>query len=911
MASATKTWAPKRSVQECMDILTKTKGSPHETETVMIDGQLQKAYKTLPPSLRHYWLDAISRHSSKEYIVFEKERYTFGDIHAKASKVASILHSTYGVRKGDKVAVVMRNYPEWLVAYWALQLLGAVTVSCNAWLPVEGTAPGKPGPLTHCITLAQSKVLILDAERATTLEKWLSQRRSKTGVTGVLVVRPEDTKEKARLRTGWKGMQTWDSAIAAYKGPTDLWKKEPDCTLEELSTIFFTSGTTGLPKGVPSTHRHYLSNLLNVIGMSQFRTLRNGDMPAPLDPKAPQVAQICAGPFFHVTGLLSSVGVATLMGFRLVLLRKWDKELVAGLIREENVESMLGVPFMTLDLADSSLQEHAKTLPAFGFSFGGSPASPAMVKDIMTKFPNAIMSQGYGLTESNSCTTVISGDDYINRPASTGIPAPTTEAIIVDEETLKVLKPGEQGEIWIRGSTVMKEYYRNPEATAKSITKDGWFRTGDIGLLDEEGFLYIKDRSKDLIIRGGENIDSTTVENAVYNDPRVLECAAIAVPDPKYGELVSVMYTTKEGFKGQIKEAALIAETKKHLPSFAVPVMAIEVNEMIRNAVGKVQKKDMRPTAVAEWERRAKAKAHAKFYLSGACNDGVWNVPTLVGTGPYLSPEGTGPTGADECRCSTVDYNLLQACSACQGGIVATWGDWIGFCNSSVVNVGFPLSTPAGTIIPGWAQLDPTTTGSWNATAAEEYAAAHSVAPTTSSTSKHSSNVGPIVGGVVGGIAFLVLLGLGIFCCLRHRGARESKGEKVTPIPYTTSNAAALDHGHHNGYKEKDMPNHRVDMGTPAPLLGVLRGSGSHNMKPYDPSDPTTFPVAMSPPPPSTYATHDQNLAGDYSQHGQNTSVYGGQTYPPYQSGSPQPYGSSGFAGQQSAMGAYTGAAEV
>ncbi|KAG9027706.1 hypothetical protein FRB95_007438 [Tulasnella sp. JGI-2019a] len=612
IGASTPVWTPKRSVKECNDIITKTSGSPFEIDTITIDGRLQKAFKHTPASLRDFWLHHATRNARKEYMVFEKERYTYGQTLALSSKAASVLYSAYGVRKGDRVGLVMRNYPEYLVTYWACQLLGAVAVLVNAWLPVRG-APGQRGPLTHCITLTDCKVLVLDAERAESLESWIAKGTSQTGVSGVIVVRPQDAKSPAKARAGWKGMKSWDAVISAHSGPTDLWKKEPNAKLDDNSVIFFTSGTTGLPKGVPSTNRHNLTATLNIMAVHAFRALREGETPAPADPNAPQKASLTAGPFFHVNGALASVGVGTYLGSRLVMIRKWDKELVAQLIREEGIEGMVGVPFMTLDVANSSLQEYAKQLPAFGFSFGGSPASPAMVKDIMKKFPNAMMSQGYGLTESNALVTGISGGDYITKPASTGLAAPTTEMIIVNEETLKVMKPGELGEIWLRGSGIMKGYWKNEEATAKALTRDGWLRTGDIGIIDEEGFLYIKDRSKDLIIRGGENIDSTTVENAVYGDNRVLECAAIAVPDARYGELVAVVFMAKQGFKGRIKEAEVIAEAKKHLPSFAVPVMALEIGDMVRNAVGKVLKKDMKPMVAAEWERKSKAKATAKL----------------------------------------------------------------------------------------------------------------------------------------------------------------------------------------------------------------------------------------------------------------------------------------------------------
>ncbi|KAG8992189.1 hypothetical protein FRB94_011907 [Tulasnella sp. JGI-2019a] len=298
-------------------------------------------------------------------------------------------------------------------------------------------------------------------------------------------------------------------------------------------------------------------------------------------------------------------------------------------------------------------------------------------------------------------------------------------------------------------------------------------------------------------------------------------------------------------------------------------------------------------------------------YLSGTCNNGTgtptWFVPTLISTGPYSPPQGNDPTdGANECRCSTVTYNLLQACSVCQGGIIGPWSDWISFCNSSVVHVGFPETVPGGTIIPGWAELDPTTTGTWNATAAEEYATANPAKPTETGSATHSSShVGPIVGGVIGGIALIALVVIGTILWLRRRSNREGKGEKIMPIPYGVGNGAPLDHG--DGAQDKDTPHYRVDMGTPAPLLG-MRG-GVQNMKPYDPSDPSTFPI--SPAPTTTYTSHDPNLSGEYSQHGMSASTYGAQAYPPHQAGSPQPYGSPPRAQRHSAMGAYTGAAEV
>ncbi|KAG8849865.1 hypothetical protein FRB96_000610 [Tulasnella sp. 330] len=562
---ATPTFQPKRTLKECHDILTKTPGSMFETETILIDGRLETVFVKSWPNLRYFWLNAVGTHSARDYIVYEKERLTYAAVHGAASKAASVFYSAYGVRKGDRIGIVARNIPEWLISFWACQLLGVIAVCVNAWLPISDTG-AKQSPLTHCITHTGCKIIIVDAERASVLEKWIAKGQKKTGVEAALVIRSQDAVEKhgGFQKAHWKGMKKWEDVMEAYKGKSDLWQSEEPSSSEDLFAILFTSGTTGLPKGVPISNRGWTTNILNAASIFVRHALRNGVMPPAPDPNAPQNGTVIVGPLFHALALMANVGAGTQNGNKLILMKKWDKETVS-------------------DLMESKLRS-AKEPPTL-FSMGGATVPPTLLQDIMKKFPNAI-------------------------PGLAGL---TNEITIVDTETLKVQKPGVMGEVWIRGSNIMRSYWNDPIATEQVMTKDGWFRSGDLGYMDEEGFLYIKDRVKDVIIRGGENIDSTTVENALYNHPIVLECAAVAVPDTRLGELVAVVVTVREEHKGQLNEKELIEISKTHLPSFAVPVMILELDELVKNAAGKVVKKDLRAIAKAAWEKRRRSEAKAKL----------------------------------------------------------------------------------------------------------------------------------------------------------------------------------------------------------------------------------------------------------------------------------------------------------
>ncbi|KII94769.1 hypothetical protein PLICRDRAFT_693101, partial [Plicaturopsis crispa FD-325 SS-3] len=583
-------WIPKRTLAEADAILC-APGMPHELETILIDGRLQRVYKNLWPTLGAFWLWAVDTHKDREYIVFEGERWTYAQLARLVLKAASVYRHAYGIQKGERVCICARNLPTYLAAFWACHLIGAVAVVANAWLPLDA--------LQYCLTHTGSKLIIVDAERANLLQPATRALRD-AGTVGFLVL-------DAKAGQSWEGMLHWDEAMARHPGDgADVLRNQVEISPEDNATIIFTSGTTGLPKGVLSSHRGYLTNLRNLSCGSKRAMLRRGE-DLPQSDSSDQRGILVPVPLFHVTGLTSLSTFATMNGMKIVLMRRWDVEQAVRsfspafmLILQEDIGIAGGVPSMVSDLIQSSA---ARRHRLDALMFGGAAAPTQLYAKATHAFPGALMSQSYGMTEVNSNAVTFAGEDYEARPTSTGLAAPVNDIVIVQDGT--VVPPGQLGEVWIRGPNVMKEYWRDPVATERSITKDGWMKTGDLGLLDEEGFLYIRDRLKDIIIRGGENIDSVMVENALYQDARVIEVAAVGVPDQRLGELVTAVVYAQPSHLSQLTESDLIALSRRSLPRFAVPVMILITSEpFARTPSGKITKAQIRKLAKEEWEKR-------------------------------------------------------------------------------------------------------------------------------------------------------------------------------------------------------------------------------------------------------------------------------------------------------------------
>ncbi|KAI0080888.1 acetyl-CoA synthetase-like protein [Panus rudis PR-1116 ss-1] len=562
-------------------------GMPHEVETRLVDGRVQRVYKNLWPSVRDFWLECARLHGDKTYIVFEGNRYSYADILSRSLKAAVALRDVFRVQKGDRVVICSHNHSEYLVIFWACHLLGAVTVLVNAWLPSD--------PLVHCIQHSRCKVLFADAERAALLDHAVSQLRA-SGTAGCLVL--DENSAVATLRGAFR---SW----AAVQPPCEVDDKsviasDPGIEPEDNCIIIFTSGTTGLPKGVLSTQRQFLTNVRNMtIGSSRATLRAGGTLAGPY--VGPQKGMLVAVPLFHVSGSTSFSMMATASGMKIVLAKKWDinkgiLSLVVGLMKQENIRAGGGVPAMIYDLIEAPLSGH----PLEFFLFGGSSSPSFLPGRAKQVFPEATITHAFGCTETNAVAVALAGRDYELRPTSAGIPCPVNEILIVRND--KVVPHDVPGEIWLKGPNVMKF------ATSKALTKDGWFKTGDLGYLDKEGFLYIKDRIKDLIIRGGENIDSVSVEEAIYADDRVAQVAAVGIPDTRLGELVAAVVSVKPRYWGTVRERQIIDRCKESLPRFAVPAMVIIQDTPLElTPSGKIMKSPLRELARKEWSRRSTA----------------------------------------------------------------------------------------------------------------------------------------------------------------------------------------------------------------------------------------------------------------------------------------------------------------
>ncbi|KAM0746229.1 AMP-dependent synthetase and ligase [Meredithblackwellia eburnea MCA 4105] len=581
---------PQRTFAECNAILT-APGQLFELEDKVIGGIKYRTYKNLPKSLKELWKSGVTNFKDKDYVVYEGERYTFGQADERVEVIMRMLYHEWGVRKGDKVAICARNLPEWVFTYWAIACLGAVAVTVNAWLTTDA--------MEHCITLCDCRVVFLDQERAHQLRNSLAKLEF-AGAKQVVVFRPKKTFDMPKEFVSIKAL------VEKYQKGWEIPNVEIDP--EDHATMLFTSGTTGLPKAVLGTQRQYLTNIFNCLTPPVRIILRRGELPPAPDPNAAQKAFMLTVPLFHATGNHSILAVSTFMGMKLVMCYKWDAKKVAKLIIDEKVTAAGGMPFMAIELIEEFAKQGGHVLE--GLSYGGGPASVKLPENIKKTFPEVNPGQGYGLTEVSSAAVNTCGEDYVLRPTSTGQPCLVNDCKIVDVESGRELPRGQVGELWIKGPNRCLGYYKSEKATKEIFLDDGWFRSGDIAYMDEDDFIYIQDRAKDIIIRGGENIASVVVENALYLDPRVLDVAVVPLPDHKLGELVGASVVTKPDFHGKVTEKELLEVCAKNLPKHCIPAMIdIRTETFPRNGSGKTLKRELKLDLAKIWERRQNGKA--------------------------------------------------------------------------------------------------------------------------------------------------------------------------------------------------------------------------------------------------------------------------------------------------------------
>jgi long-chain acyl-CoA synthetase len=359
---------------------------------------------------------------------------------------------------------------------------------------------------------------------------------------------------------------------------------------DEDATIFYTSGTTGKPKGAVITHRNIISNVFNALAAQSRAFLRRGEAPPAPNPLAAQKAVLISVPFFHATGCFAIMVPALLAGMKLVMQRRWNADQALEIIQRERITNAGGVPTIAWQIIEHPRFHEFDLSSLESIAYGGAPSAPELVRRLKERFPKLSPGQGWGMTETSATATSNVAEDYERKPSSCGVPSPTGEVRIVADG--KDVPTGEVGELWYRGPIVVRCYWNKPQATAETFV-DGWVKTGDLARVDEEGFVYIVDRAKDMLIRGGENIYCVEVENALYDHPAVMDAAVVGIPHRTLGEEPAAVVHLKPDADATEEELRHFVAQK--LAAFKVPVKILFHHETLpRNPNGKILKRDLK-----------------------------------------------------------------------------------------------------------------------------------------------------------------------------------------------------------------------------------------------------------------------------------------------------------------------------
>ncbi|MGZ5997768.1 MAG: class I adenylate-forming enzyme family protein [Rhizomicrobium sp.] len=547
-------------------------GAPFEIKEIEVRGVNIRTFKNAPPNIRELWL-STAQFADREYLVYEDERMTYAQAHAQTAAIANWLFRQ-GVKPGDRVAIAMRNYPEWMLVYWACVSVGIAVVGMNAWWVTD--------EVEFALKDSEPKVVFCDEERlARILERPAAASRTKLVATRVKTLPP--------------GVTAWKDVIAEG-GAMPSVNVDPDAD----ACIFYTSGTTGSPKGAQLTHRGCVSNLFNMMFSGQVQALATmratGVVPDPAAP-VPIPITLLTTPLFHVTANNCGAYATTAGGGKMVLMYKWDAGEALKLIERERVTAMSGVPVMSRELLTHPDFARTDMSSLMTLGGGGAPLQPDLVHKIDSQVKTARPNTGYGMTETCGIITAVAADFFVDKPASVGPAMPSFEVKCVNDAS-ETVPPGEVGELWVKGAPVIKGYINRPEATAESITGGG-LHTGDVARIDEDVFIYIVDRKKDMVLRGGENVYCAEVEACMHHHPAVAECCVFGVPDARLGEEVATAIVLRAGQKVTADE--LRAHCAAHLSKHKIPRYFWFLTESIpRNASGKFLKRELRETLKLE-----------------------------------------------------------------------------------------------------------------------------------------------------------------------------------------------------------------------------------------------------------------------------------------------------------------------
>lgn len=549
-------------------------------ETVSIGGYDYRAYRQQPPSLREYFQLAAAQ-GDKTLVVHGDQRYSYAQGIQHAVEFSAALAAEYGVVKGDRVAIAMRNNPQWMFAFMGVTAMGAIVVPMNSWWTTEELEYG----LRDC----GAKVVLVDPERAARIQPFAADLGLNLVGVGDCSAVDLPCSDFMSLIARQAGAEFPDTPI----GP------------EDDAFIMYTSGSTGHPKGAVSTHRGILSALFSwlLMGMAEQRVVKaaaaDHDAAATDESMRPdQPCALCTVPLFHATGSHSLFMLSLAIGRKLVLMDKWDVQEAMRLIEAERVTNFNGVPTMSAELQAAAADSPYDLSSLKEIVSGGAARPPDQVGKIVSTFKKSTAMSGYGLTETNALGAVNSGAFYLERPSSTGRVVPAVTDFRIVDESGRELPGGERGEVCIHSPANVRGYWNKPEATSDAFIA-GWFHTGDVGYLDEDGFLYIVDRIKDIIIRGGENISCIEVEAAIFGHEVVEEASVFGLPDERLGECVGAAVVLRDG--AELDEESLRLYLREHLAAFKIPAHIWMRSERLpRIASGKIFKRQLKADYAAE-----------------------------------------------------------------------------------------------------------------------------------------------------------------------------------------------------------------------------------------------------------------------------------------------------------------------
>ena len=538
-------------------------GMDYEIVLGEVWGRHCRVFKNAPPTLRDLYQAASS---DETFLVFEDERYTFAETNERVAQIANILVDRFSVQKGDRVAISMRNYPEWIFAFNAATSIGAIAVAMNSlWLSEE---------MEFGLKDSGAKVLFADQER---LDR-LSPVRENLDLEVISVRATNQPANTSALE------DLLDGEVSNILPEVDIDPNDP-------ATILYTSGSTGHPKGAVSCHRNILSALLSWELDGKVGLVLTGAQAPQLDY---QIAALLAVPLFHATGSHAVMLASYRSQRKLILMYKWEVQEAQRLVEAERVAVFIAPAAMTGDLeraARTSTRDLSSLLTVGG---GGAPRAPDQVQKIAGTFEKALPNTGWGMTETNAIGTGIGGEDYVNHPKSSGRVSALLDLRVLDEAG-KVLLPGERGELQIRGASIIKGYWDRDEANLEAFDGE-WLKTGDVAYIDDEGYLYIVDRIKDLVIRGGENIGCAEVEAGLLAHPQVREASVYAVPDDRLGEEVGATIFADEAIDADELRGFLV----DHIARFKIPrYLEISSEPLPRIASGKINKRQLREEFVS------------------------------------------------------------------------------------------------------------------------------------------------------------------------------------------------------------------------------------------------------------------------------------------------------------------------